>query len=94
MIFYKSGEIELEVPRDRDGIFEPTVIKKRQKDITGIEEKVISMFGLGMNTRHIQSHIDEIYGQSLSPETVSTITDSVVERAKSGKTDLYIPYIP
>ena len=78
----KSGEIELEVPRDREGSFEPEVVKKRQKDITGIEDKVISMFGLGMSTRDIQSHIDEIYGYNLSPETISTITDSVIERAK------------
>lgn len=78
----KSGEIELDVPRDRHNSFEPQIIKKRQRDITGIEDKVISMYGLGMSTRDIQSHIDEIYVYSLSPETVSTITDSVIERAK------------
>jgi putative transposase len=62
----KSGEVDLEVPRDRDGSFDPQIVKKRQRDITGIQDKVISMFGLGMSTRDIQNHIDEIYGQSLS----------------------------
>lgn len=78
----KHGEIDLEVPRDRDGSFEPQIVKKRQKDITGMEDKVISMFGLGLSTRDIQYHIKDIYGYDMSPETVSTITDTVIERAK------------
>lgn len=53
-----SGEMGLQVPRDRNGSFEPQIIKKRQKDITGMEEKVISMYGLGLSTRDIQSHIE------------------------------------
>ncbi len=65
-----SGEMGLQVPRDRNGSFEPQIVKKRQKDITGMEEKVISMYGLGLSTRDIQAHIEEIYGYSLSPESV------------------------
>ncbi len=90
----KSGEIELDVPRDREGSYEPQIVKKRQRDITGIEDKVISMFGLGMSTRDIQSHIDEIYGYNLSPETVSTITDSVIERAKEWQSRPLNPVYP
>lgn len=90
----KSGEVELDVPRDRDGTFEPQIVKKRQRDITGIEDKVISMFGLGMSTRDIQSHIDEIYGHTLSPETISTITDSVLERAKEWQSRPLQPVYP
>jgi putative transposase len=90
----KTGEIELEVPRDREGTFEPQVVKKRQRDITGIEDRVISMYGLGMSTRDIQSHIDEIYGQSLSPETISTITDTVLERAKEWQNRPLQPVYP
>lgn len=78
----KTGEIELEVPRDRKGKFDPQIIKKYQKDISGIEEKVISMYAKGMSTRDIQSHIYDIYGYEISPETVSNITDSVIERAR------------
>ncbi|WP_281167940.1 IS256 family transposase [Sediminispirochaeta bajacaliforniensis] len=78
----KHGAINLDVPRDREGSFEPQIVKKRQRDITGMEEKVISMFGLGLSTRDIQYHIKEIYGYEMSPETVSTITDAVIEGAK------------
>lgn len=76
------GEIELEPPRDREGTFDPQVVKKRQKDISGIEGKVISMYAKGMSTRDISTHIYDIYGYQLSAETVSTITDKVLEKAR------------
>ena len=76
------GELELEPPRDRNGTFDPQVVKKRQKDISGIEDKVISMYAKGMSTRDISSHIYDIYGHKLSAETISTITDKVIERAR------------
>ncbi len=78
----KHGEIELKVPRDRDGVFEPKIVKKRQRDITGMEDKVISMYGLGLSTRDIRYHIDEIYGYEMSPEQISIITEVVIERAR------------
>ena len=78
----KIGEIALEIPRDRKGKFEPQIIKKYQKDISGIEEKEISMYAKGMSTRDIQAHIYDIYGYEISPETVSSITDSVIEKAR------------
>ena len=77
-----KGEISVKVPRDRDGTFEPQLIRKYQKDISGIEKKVISMYALGMSTRDIQNHIAEIYGHRISPETVSNITDLVLEQAR------------
>jgi transposase-like protein len=76
------GNIDLTPPRDRNGTFEPEVIKKRQTDITGMEDKVISMFALGLSTRDIQSHIKEIYGFDMSPQLVSDITDTVIEKAQ------------
>ena len=76
------GKMELKVPRDREGTFEPIIIKKHQTDISGIESKVISMYALGMTTRDIQSHIDEIYGHQISPETISRITDTIIDNAK------------
>ncbi len=78
----KFGGIGLEVPRDRKSEFEPVVVRKRQRDISGLEEKIISMYAKGMTTRDIQAHIKDIYGYELSAETVSTITDKVLERAK------------
>ena len=76
------GAIELEPPRDRAGTFDPQVVKKRQRDISGIEQKVISMYAKGMSTRDISSHIHEIYGYELSAESISAITDKVLERAR------------
>jgi putative transposase len=76
------GDIELEPPRDRAGTFDPEVVKKRQRDISGIEQKVISMYAKGMSTRDISTHIDEIYGYRLSAESISAITDKVLETAK------------
>jgi transposase-like protein len=78
----RFGEIDLDVPRDRKSDFEPQIVKKRQKDISGLEEKIISMYAKGMTTRDIQSHIKDLYGYEISPETVSSITDKVMERAR------------
>jgi len=78
----KLGEIGLEVPRDRKSEFEPQVVKKRKKDISGLEEKIISMYAKGMTTRDIQAHIKDLYSYEISPETVSAITDRVLERAR------------
>lgn len=61
------GAIDLEPPRDRAGTFDPQVVKKRQRDISGIEQKVISMYAKGMSTRDISAHIHEIYLDPLSP---------------------------
>ncbi len=76
------GPVELEVPRDRKSEFTPKVIRKYQTDISGIEDKVISMYAKGMSTRDIKEHIYDIYGYEISPETVSNITDTVLEHAK------------
>jgi len=77
----KFGEIGLEVPRDRKSDFDPQIVKKRQKDISGLEEKIISMYAKGMTTRDIQAHIRDLYGYEISPETVSSITDKVLDMA-------------
>lgn len=76
------GEIELSVPRDRNGEYDPKIVKKRQTDITGIEEHIISMYAKGMTTRDIQSHMESLYGLEFSAEAISRITDKVFERAK------------
>ena len=76
----QHGPVDLEVPRDRSGTFDPVVIGKYQKDITGIEEKVISMYAKGMSTRDISAHIQDIYGVALSAESISRITDRVNEQ--------------
>ena len=72
------GETEIEVPQDRDGTFEPKVVKKRQKDISGIEQKIISLYAKGMTTRQISDTIEEIYGFEVSDRMVSDITDRLL----------------
>ncbi len=76
------GNMDLEPPRDRNSTFDPKVIKKRQRDISGIEDKVISMYAKGMSTRDISDHIHHIYGFELSAESVSAMTDKVLEKAR------------
>ena len=72
------GETEIEVPQDRDGTFEPKVVKKRQKDISGIEQKIISLYAKGMTTRQISETIEDIYGFEVSDGMVSDITDRLL----------------
>lgn len=75
------GEVEIDSPRDRDGSFEPQLIPKRSKDVSGIEDKVLSMYARGMSQRDIADTTEDIYGFEISHETVSHITDQVIETA-------------
>lgn len=75
------GEIEIDAPRDRQGSFEPQIIPKRSKDVSGIEDKVLSMYAKGMSQRDIADTIEDIYGFEISHDTISTITDRVIETA-------------
>ena len=77
------GEIELETPRDRNGEFEPRLIKKHQTRFTGFDQKVLSLYARGMTTREIQAHLEEIYGVEVSPALISDITEGVMEQAKA-----------
>ena len=73
------GEAEIKVPRDRDGEFEPQLVKKHQTTLTGdIEEKILSMYAKGMTTSDIESHIREIYGLDCSDTTISRVTDKIL----------------
>lgn len=73
------GETEIKIPRDRDGEFEPQLVKKNQTTLTGdIEEKILSMYAKGMTTSDIESHIQEIYGLDCSDTTISRVTDKIL----------------
>ncbi len=73
------GEMELEIPRDRKGEFDPQILKKHQTSISGdIEEKILSMYAKGMTTSDIETHIREIYGISVSDSTISRVTDKIL----------------
>jgi len=76
------GEIPVDVPRDRQATFDPQVIPKRTRDVSGIEDKVMSMYARGMSQRDIADTIEDIYGFEISHETISNITDRVIETAE------------
>jgi hypothetical protein len=73
------GPVEITVPRDREGSFEPKIVKKRQKRLTGVDEMVISLAAKGLTTGEVQAHPAEVYGADVSRQTISTITDKVLE---------------
>ena len=72
------GEVEIDVPRDREGTFEPQIVKKRQRRLADVDEIVLSLYAKGLTTGEISTHFVEIYGASISKETISRITDKVV----------------
>jgi putative transposase len=74
-----SGPVEIEVPRDRAGTLCPQIVKKRQRRLNGVDEIVLSLYAKGLTTGEISAHFAEIYGASVSKETISRITDKVIE---------------
>lgn len=75
----ESGTVEIEVPRDRDGSFEPQLIQKRQRRVNGLNEKMIALYSRGLSTRDIQAELEELYGVELSPTVISNVTAAVME---------------
>ncbi|MEU0487477.1 IS256 family transposase [Streptosporangium sp. NPDC006013] len=73
------GPVEITVPRDRDGSFEPKIVRKRQRRLSGVDEMVISLAAKGLTTGEISAHLAEVYGAEVSKQTISTITDKVLE---------------
>lgn len=73
------GELPIEIPRDREGSFEPQLISKHQTRWTGFDDKIISLYSRGMTVREIQSHLVEMYGAEVSPTLISSVTDAVME---------------
>ena len=83
------GSMDIDVPQDRKSIFEPQIVKKRQKDISDIDQKIISMYAKGMTTRQISETIEDIYGFETSEGFISDVT----LRSKTGKIDRWMRYI-
>ena len=78
-VLTEIGPVEIDVPRDIDASFDPQIVKKRQRRLTGVDEIVLSLTARGLTTGEISAHFAEVYGASVSKETVSKITDKVVE---------------
>jgi putative transposase len=77
------GTLPIEVPRDRNGTFEPQIIGKHQKRFTGFDDKIISLYARGLSTREIRSHLEEIYQVEVSPGLISSVTDEVIDEARA-----------
>lgn len=81
-----TGDLELNIPRDRNGEFEPIIVEKGEKDISGIEEKIIRMYAKGISNREIYNQMKELYGVKISPDMVTAITDKIIPRIKEWQT--------
>src|SRR5271154_1144474 len=78
-VLTEAGPVEISVPRDRDSSFEPKIVAKRQRRLTGVEEMVVSLSAKGLTHGEISAHLQEIYGAEVSKQTITTITDRVME---------------
>jgi putative transposase len=81
-IISEYGEHEIEVPRDRQGEFEPVVVKKHQSTVTGIEDQIVAMYAKGVSVRDIQDHLEQLYGVEVSPTMISNVTNKLVPLIK------------
>lgn len=88
------GQIELEVPRDRGGDFEPKIVGKHQRRFDGFDDKILSMYARGMSTREIQGHLEEIYKVEISPSLISEVTDAVIEEVQQWQSRPLEPLYP
>jgi transposase-like protein len=91
-----QGPMEIEVPRDRDGEFEPLIIPKHQREWRGFDKKILSMYGLGLSTKAIQENLKDIYNVDVSPELISRVTDEVkglVEEWRNRPLETFYPVL-
>ena len=78
----KYGQIDVAIPRDREGTFEPKLVPKRERILKGSEELILSLYAKGMSVSDISSHLDDLYGYQLSEQTISNITEAIMDKAK------------
>ena len=78
-----QGEVQINTPRDRDGSFEPQIVRKRQRRFDGFDDKILALYARGMSTRDISAHLQEIYGVEVGRDLISKVTDAVMEDARA-----------
>jgi len=94
MIKSDSGEFKLDIPRDRAGDFEPQLVKKHQRRLAGLDQKILSLYARGLSTRDIQAEIQDMYGVELSPTLISQVTDTVMDEVKAWQNRPLEPIYP
>jgi putative transposase len=89
----EQGEVRIDAPRDRNGSFEPKIVRKRQRRFVGFDDKILALYSRGLSTRDISAHLQEIYGVEVSRDLISKVTDAVMddvrEWAKRPLEDIY-----
>ena len=88
------GEVEIEVPRDRKGNFEPELIQKNQTRFDGFDDKIVSLYARGMSTRDIQAQLQDLYGIEISPTLISNVTEAVMDEVKGWQSRSLDPIYP
>src|SRR5919197_1620469 len=79
----EHGNVGIDAPRDRQGTFEPKIVRKRQRRFQGFDDKILALYARGMSTRDIQAHLAEIYGVDVSPDLISSVTDAVMDDVRA-----------
>src|SRR6516165_3260780 len=79
----EHGQVPLDAPRDRDGSFEPKIVRKRQRRFEGFDDKILALYSRGLSTRDIEAHLEEIYGVKVGRELISKVTDAVMDDARA-----------
>lgn len=93
-VLSESGSVRLEIPRDRDGTFDPQLIRKGQRRIDGMDQKILSMYARGMTVREIQGHLKELYATDISADLISSVTDAVIEEIREWQNRPLEPLYP
>jgi len=78
-----EGELDIEVPRDRNGSFDPQIVRKRQRRLDVLDDKIIALYARGLSTREIQAELTQLYGADISPTLISNVTNSVLEEVQA-----------
>ena len=79
----ETGALDIQVPRDRNGTFEPKLVKKRQRRLEGFDDKVLALYSRGLSTRAIQEQLEELYGVEVSPTLISNVTNAVMDDVRA-----------
>jgi len=78
----ETGPVQVQIPRDRNGSFEPQIVPKHRRRLEGFDDKVLALYARGMSTRDIQGHLRELYGTDVSADLISRVTDAVIDEVK------------
>jgi putative transposase len=79
----EHGPVDIETPRDRDGSFEPRIVRKRQRRFEGFDEQILALYSRGLSTRDIEAHLRELYGVSMGRDLISRVTNAVMEDVRA-----------